>query len=137
MAQVLVVDSAQQIRDLLKTILERAGHTVTLAETSAEASALYLHHKFDVVVVDIISQDEASINALMDMRRDFPRSRIISICGAPIPGGYSSEPEKLAVGLGADETIGKPFKLDDFLTMVEKPVLVYQINLRRRQVEKR
>ena len=48
---VLIVDDIEQNIDLLKLLLERAGHTVTVAKDGEQALARMEAHSFDVVFV--------------------------------------------------------------------------------------
>ena len=50
---VLIVDDIEQNIDLLKLLLERAGHTVTVAQDGEQALARMEAHSFDVVLMDL------------------------------------------------------------------------------------
>lgn len=50
---VLIVDDIEQNIDLLKLLLERAGHTVTVAQDGKQALARMAEHQFDVVLMDL------------------------------------------------------------------------------------
>ncbi|MCP5010629.1 MAG: response regulator, partial [Aestuariibacter sp.] len=50
---VLIVDDIEQNIDLLKLLLERAGHTVTVAKDGEQALARMEAHSFDVVLMDL------------------------------------------------------------------------------------
>ena len=54
----------------------------------------------------------------MDLRRDFPDIKIIAISGGGMCGDVSYL--DMALGVGANRAIGKPFVLDDFLESVEE-----------------
>jgi len=120
MAHILVIDDEIQIREVLRTVLERVGYTVTEAENGVEGLRLFRENHIDVVVTDIIMPEKGGIDTIMDLRRDFPTAKIIAISG----GGMCGEVSYLdmAIGVGADRAIGKPFVLDDFLAAVEELV---------------
>ena len=50
---VLIVDDIEQNIDLLKLLLERAGHTVTVAKDGEQALTRMEAHSFDVVLMDL------------------------------------------------------------------------------------
>lgn len=129
MARILVIDESVQIRDVLRTVLERVGYEVVEAGDGNEGLAFFISafknkNPFDVVVTNIIMPEKGGIDTIMDLRREFPNCKIIAIAGGGVLEGETL-PEKsvsyldVALGVGADRSIGKPFVLDDFLEAVE------------------
>ena len=117
MAHILVIDDEVQIRDVLRTVLERVGYEVTEAGDGNEGLQIYAEGNIDLVVTDIIMPEKGGIDTIMDLRRDFPEAKIIAISGGGMCGDISYL--DMALGVGADRAIGKPFVLDDFLESVE------------------
>ncbi len=118
MAHILVIDDEVQIREVLRTVLERVGYVVSEAGDGIQGLRIYAQGGVDLVVTDIIMPQKGGIDTIMDLRRDFPDVKIIAISG----GGMCGEVSYLdmAIGVGADRAIGKPFVLDDFLAAVEE-----------------
>jgi len=118
MAHILIIDDEVQIREVLRTVLERVGYTVSEAGDGIQGLRVYSAGGIDLVVTDIIMPQKGGIDTIMDLRRDFPNVKIIAISG----GGMCGEVSYLdmAIGVGADRAIGKPFVLDDFLAAVEE-----------------
>jgi len=117
MAHILVIDDEVQIRDVLRTVLERVGYQVTEAGDGNEGLQIYAEGGIDLVVTDIIMPEKGGIDTIMDLRRDFPDVKVIAISGGGMCGDVSYL--DMALGVGADRAIGKPFVLDDFLESVE------------------
>ena len=118
MPHILVIDDEEQIREVLRTVLERVGYTVSEAGDGFEGLKIYRENVIDVVVTDIIMPEKGGIDTIMDLRRDYPGVKIIAISG----GGMCGEVSYLdmALGVGADRAIGKPFVLDEFLKAVRE-----------------
>ncbi len=118
MPHILVIDDEVQIREVLRTVLERVGYSVSEAGNGLEGLKIYADGGVDLVVTDIIMPEKGGIDTIMDLRRDFPNCKIIAISG----GGMCGEVSYLdmAIGVGANRAIGKPFVLDDFLAAVEE-----------------
>ena len=117
MAHILVIDDEVQIREVLRTVLERVGYSVTEAADGNEGLQIFAEGAIDLVVTDIIMPEKGGIDTIMDLRRDFPEAKIIAISGGGMCGDVSYL--DMAMGVGADRAIGKPFVLDEFLEAVE------------------
>lgn len=53
MATILVVDDEPLVRTTLKTVLGRAGHTITFCESGLRALAAFKEQAFDAVLSDV------------------------------------------------------------------------------------
>ena len=51
---ILLVDDGEELRDLLRHVLERAGHLVTCAKNGIDASSVITGGSFDAVVTDML-----------------------------------------------------------------------------------
>jgi len=118
MPHILIVDDEEQIREVLRTVLERVGYTVDEAENGLVAIEFCQSNAVDLVVTDIIMPEKGGIDTIMDLRRDFPEVKIIAISGGGMCGDVSYL--DMAIGVGADKAIGKPFVLDEFLESVRE-----------------
>ncbi len=118
MARILLIDDEQEIREVLRTVLERVGHDVSEAENGEIGIQTYRDQDIDLVVTDIIMPEKGGIDTIMDLRRDYPKVKIIAVSGGGMCGDVSYL--DMAIGVGADRAIGKPFVLDEFLAAVEE-----------------
>lgn len=105
--RILVVDDDFHIRESLRIKLSQAGHTVVLAENGGEAIRALKRGVYDVVVTDILMPDKDGFELIGELRRKWPKVRIVAISG----GGRIGTEQLLvaAAGLGADAVIAKPF----------------------------
>lgn len=115
MARVLVVDDNKQIKDVLTKVLTSVGYDVIEEEDGEQALEIYGGGGIDVVVLDVMT---GGTNTLMDFRRDFPDVKMIAIVGSGLCGEVTDL--EMALGIGADKAIGKPFKLDDFFDDIKE-----------------
>ena len=66
--RVVVVDDQDDARDLLKTVLERCGATVTTAGSAREALAAVRAGRPDVLIADIEMPEESGYDLLRQLR---------------------------------------------------------------------
>jgi len=116
MATILVIDDEEEIRNILQTILEEAGHEVSLAVDGAEGISLYREEPTDIVITDLIMPGKEGIETIRDLRAQFPQVKIIAMSGRG--GSYTNANLDRAVMTGADRSVAKPFGVSDILQVV-------------------
>ncbi|HBH04166.1 MAG TPA: response regulator [Candidatus Rokubacteria bacterium] len=116
MARILVVDDEPDICELLREILEGAGHEVRVASEGAGALRALREHPADLLITDIFMPGKEGLETIMEIRRDFPQVRVVAMSG----GGRTGELNYLrdAVQLGATRSITKPFQESEVLRVV-------------------
>ena len=72
MALILVIDDEEQVRRMLRQMLERAGHEVLDAADGNEGIKLFRKRRADVVITDIIMPDKEGLQAIIELGREFP-----------------------------------------------------------------
>jgi len=82
MPSVLVVDDEDQLRQLIREILEQAGYQVTEARDGKEAVQQYRLAPADVVIMDILMPEQDGLETTSTLRREFPNVKIIAITGS-------------------------------------------------------
>jgi len=107
MVRILVVDDDFQMREMLGVILERKGYDVKTASDGKAALQLQSIKPFDIVITDMIMPEKEGLETISELRRDYPRVKIIAISGGGRyrPEGYL----ELASQIGADRVLVKPF----------------------------
>ena len=116
MARILVVDDEEQVRSLLREILESEGHAVGEAANGAEAMFLARTAAWDLVIIDIIMPVKEGLETTLELRREFPALKIVAISGGGrlAPQGYLDTAEVV----GADRTLMKPIPRENLLAVV-------------------
>ncbi|WP_026692373.1 response regulator [Peribacillus kribbensis] len=105
MARILVVDDAKFMRMTLSAILVHASHEIAgEAENGPEAVKLAKELRPDLVIMDITMPQMSGIEAVREIRRDCPETKII-MCSAM--GQQKMVVESIEAG--AKDFIVKPF----------------------------
>ena len=117
MTRILIVDDDDQIRDILKRMLERSGYEVMEAQNGKKGVASYRSDPCDLVITDILMPEKEGIEMIREMKKEFPDSRIIAMSG----GGHVDAKEYLMLAevLGANRTLEKPISYKDLIDTVK------------------
>ena len=118
MSRILIIDDELSLRQALRVILERAGHTVFDAPDGREGMALWHREPIDVVVTDIYMPDKDGIQVLMEMRKRATKPKIIAMSGGGQKGLLDWRANALA--LGADRVLVKPFDQRTLLLTIQE-----------------
>lgn len=114
--RILVIDDDDQIRELIREVLERGGHTVFEADNGDTGIKLVCEETVDVVVTDIIMPDKDGLETITELRKSHPEIRIVAISG----GGRKVNRDYLptAQAFGADRVLYKPFRPQEVVQAV-------------------
>lgn len=123
MPSVLVVDDQDQVRQLLREILEQAGYEVEEARDGKEGLDRYRIRSTDLVIMDILMPDQDGVETIMALRREFPDARVIAMTGGSDTIGLLNFLD-IARMLGARRTLEKPFDLKVLLDTVAAELAV-------------
>ena len=116
---VLIIEDEQEVRAMIAMILTAAGHDVSQAANGLEAAALLEKEApYDLVITDILMPEKEGIETIKELKSQWPQTRILAISGGGI--GMSGDYLDLALAMGADEALGKPFGRKELLMAVER-----------------
>ncbi|MDH4008135.1 MAG: response regulator transcription factor, partial [Desulfuromonadales bacterium] len=110
---ILVVEDEEHIAQGLVFNLEQEGYQVTHAETGSAAMQIFDNERFDLVVLDLMLPDGHGIDLCKKMRETSPQLPILILTAL---GEEHSRVKGLQAG--ADDYLGKPFNLEEFLLRV-------------------
>ncbi len=102
--KLLIVDDDAVFRDCLKEYLELKNFQVLSAENGVKAEAIIIEQQPDYVLLDILMPEKDGIEMLLQLRKK--DIGIITMSG-------EAKYEKIALKLGADLALTKPFKLSE------------------------
>jgi two-component system KDP operon response regulator KdpE len=141
---ILVVDDEAAIRRLIRLALERAGYAVSQAATAQEAlNAAAIDHP-EVILLDLGLPDRDGLEIIPLLKRSGAAVVVVSAREA-------TEPKVMALDLGADDYVTKPFDTEEVLARIrvvlrnrltataETPVLTLgdlEIDLALRQIRR-
>ena len=118
MANILLVEDEEQLRSMLKEVLQSAGHLVREAENGKIALNVYAERPAELVITDLIMPEKEGLEIIRELKRGKAKVKIIAISG----GGRNDAQDylDLARRFGADRTIAKPFSNREILEVIEK-----------------
>lgn len=114
--RLLVIDDDDELREVLKRLLERAGYVVATARNGREGIHRCREEAFDVVITDIMMPAKEGIETIIELRQNHPDVEIIAMSGGETfdPSDNLANAERL----GASLAIAKPFRREDILQAV-------------------
>jgi CheY-like chemotaxis protein/anti-sigma regulatory factor (Ser/Thr protein kinase) len=117
--KILVADDDRAVRNLLSTMLGRAGFAVTEVADGAEALAHMKHRKFDLVLLDVWMPNMTGLEVLARLKDKPGKPKVIVMTG-------DNTPETLlnAVREQAYQYVNKPFSAKGVVEMVERALAV-------------
>ena len=116
--RILVVDDNDQLREMLRHILETAGHEVLEAANGKIALHLQNTLPADLVITDILMPEMEGLELIMNIRKITPCVKIIAISG-----GGKMHPDlclEIASNMGADRILLKPFSKSTILSIINE-----------------
>ncbi|MBI3118069.1 MAG: response regulator [Candidatus Hydrogenedentes bacterium] len=120
MAQILIIDDSKAMRDLLREMLQDAGHQVLSAENGLEGLRQQRKEPADLAIVDIFMPEKDGMSTIRDLRREYPRLAILAISGGDADLTAPDSFLNLAKRFGADEALPKPFLAGQLTELVAR-----------------
>ena len=110
MSLILVVDDEEDLRLLLCTLLEEAGHETISAADGADAIAMSLQHQPDLITLDIAMPTMDGYQTLDMLKADKATESIPVI----MISAYGMNHDRVrAMSVGARDFISKPYEPDE------------------------
>ncbi|MFH1122188.1 MAG: response regulator, partial [Pseudomonadota bacterium] len=78
MAKVLVIEDDDQIRLILREVLEEEGYDVVEARDGREGVRSYLESSPDLVITDMVMPQKDGIQTIADLQGIYPEVKIIA-----------------------------------------------------------
>lgn len=116
--RVLVIDDDQQMRKLLRQVMEWAGYEVMEAEDGRAGMKMQQQIQADLVITDLIMPEQEGLETITELKKMYPSVRIIAISGGGRIGPEAYLPA--AKELGADRVFSKPFDVKELAQTVKE-----------------
>ena len=111
--KVLIVDDEPVVREVLRTVLSRAGYATCEAATAAEGLAFFADPSVDLVLLDLMLPDRPGLSLLPELREKRPDVPVVVVTA------YSSvESAIAAMKEGAFHYVPKPFRNEEVVHLV-------------------
>lgn len=112
MGNILVIEDDANIRKLVRVNLAKRGYTVSEAEDSHQAMALFQEQQFDLVLLDLILPGLSGVDICTWIRA---RSEVPIII---LSARLEEDLKVAALDAGADDYVTKPFGSEELLARV-------------------
>ncbi len=118
MARILVVEDEEHVRDVVRQMLEQAGHEVEVAADGDQAMGVWERWKPDLVFTDILMPNKGGLVLIKDLRERAPRLPIVATSG----GGRTGKLNFLSTArtFRGVVTLKKPFSRRELLDAVHQ-----------------
>ena len=113
MARILVIDDEQDVRTVIRAMLQSGGHEVEVAADGEDGIRRFEQGPFDVVLCDSVMPRKPGEETIKEIRKLSDSVVIISMSGAVV-----DDDEHSATSEGASRRIAKPFRVAALLSMV-------------------
>ncbi len=113
--RILFIDDDENIRSVLKAILEDEGYTVETADTAKKGIEKSEKEFYNLALIDVRLPDMEGIALLAKIRETKPKMRKIIVTGYP-----TLQNAVAAVNKGADAYVMKPFDVDKILQTIKE-----------------
>ncbi len=112
---ILVADDDEEVRELLRDILEERDYRVFEAKDGKDTIRQLGQRQIDLVILDLVMPEQEGIETIRFLRRGCPDIKVLAISGA-FGGGLL----QCAQALGAHGVLKKPFSCDSVISQVER-----------------
>ncbi|MDR2134023.1 MAG: sigma-54 dependent transcriptional regulator, partial [Treponema sp.] len=130
-ASILIIDDERGIRATLASILEDEKYRVYTAEDAVVGIGILDREKVDLVFLDVLLPRLGGIEALEQIRRDWPGLEVVMISGHA-----NVDMAVRAVKLGAFDFLEKPLSLDKVLTVCRNALGMQKLRQENRDLKK-
>ena len=116
--RILVIDDDEQMRTLLRQVMEWAGHEVFEAGDGRAGMLKQRKEQVDLVITDLIMPEQEGLETITSLKKEYPHVKIIAISGGGRIGPDAYLPA--AQELGADRVFSKPFDVRELAATVKE-----------------
>ncbi len=116
--RILVIDDDEQMRIMLRNVIEWIGYDVLEAENGRQGMRTLRSNEVDMVITDLIMPDQEGLETIKMIKKQYGDLKIIAISGGGRIGPDAYLPA--ALELGADRIFSKPFDIKKLVDAIEE-----------------
>ena len=113
MGRILIIEDDATINGLLRSIIEKSGHSADSAYTGTDGLNMGLHEDYSLILLDLMLPEKSGEDVVRELRRATTTPIIV----LSAKGETYNRIELLK--LGADDYITKPFDVDEVLLRIQ------------------
>jgi len=115
--RILIIDDDDQLRKMLRNMLENEGYMVSEASSGEEGCIRFSEQPADLIITDLVMPGKSGIETAVAIKEKYPDAKFILISGCD---WYGIDAEfEVAKSLGAI-TVKKPFERKSILTAINQ-----------------
>ncbi len=118
--KILAVDDDGLVRKSLEIFLKEAGYEPTVAGSGSEALELLVRKHFDLLITDIRMPEMDGLQVIQAVREYCREMKKPGIPEVVLTAYNDAAVKESAERLGVREFVLKPFRLEDFLKVLER-----------------
>ncbi|MDI6400432.1 response regulator transcription factor [Balneolaceae bacterium ANBcel3] len=112
--KILVIEDDRIVRTLVKHVLEKEGHEVSIAEKGETGEEIALREDFDIIILDLGLPDKSGLDVCKVLRENDVTTPIL------ILSAYQNTDTKITgLNTGADDYLTKPFDNKELLARID------------------
>jgi len=116
--KILIIDDDEQMRILLRQVMEWSGYEVVEAADGRAGMLKQRKEQADLVITDLIMPEQEGLETITGLKKEYPELKIIAISGGGRIGPDAYLPA--AQELGADRVFSKPFDVRELANTVKE-----------------
>lgn len=113
--EILILDDEEIVCTRLKSPLEKSGYKVEIFTDSREAKTRIEQHRFDIIVTDLKMAHIDGLQLFQLAHDQWPDCEILIITGFA-----TVDVTREALHKGVRDVIAKPFKIADFIKIIDQ-----------------
>jgi diguanylate cyclase (GGDEF)-like protein len=117
---VLVIDDDEQVLQLVKRVLERAGFEVVTIGDGGQAHDAAIEWRPDIILLDLMLGHTTGDQVLAELRKDF-RTRLTPVVFLTVRSSIKDKVEHLLGG--ADDYVTKPFIAEELVARIRAVIM--------------
>lgn len=128
--KILFADDDEEIRHIVRTLLENDGFTVVEARDGAEAIAM-ADDSYDLIILDVMMPHKDGVSVCVELRRTLTVPILF------LSAKSQDSDKTLGLGAGGDGYLSKPFSYAELLAQVKAMVRRYHVYRGKETIEER